>query len=269
MHRQTVLTWWYDRGARCLTQLVWSNTQESTILKERTMATDTIQSRKMTLGNLLEGAMELYQQNLALFVGVVAVIAIPQAILRFVLGTGSGGGLSGLLGFILTGALIQVVATRLQGKEITVGEAYSSVGIGTFAMLVVAMILAAIAIVIGFVLLIIPGFYLLIRFLFVSQAIVLERKGIFEAFSRSGELVSGFWWRVFGYAVVLFLLVAVIQGFVGAISGPAAIIAFIVAALIQPFSVGVLTLLYYDLRREKEGVGSEGPGPIMGDTLPV
>src|SRR5947209_16354184 len=100
------------------------------------MNSGAIQDRKMTLGNLLEGAMELYQQNLALFVGVVAVIAIPQAILRFALGTGSGGGLYGLLGFILTGALIQVVATRLQGKEITVGEAYSSVGIGTFAMLV-------------------------------------------------------------------------------------------------------------------------------------
>ena len=62
--------------------------------------------------------MELYQQNLALFVGVVAVIAIPQAILRFVLGAGSGGGLYGLLGFILTGALIQVVAGILdEGLE--------------------------------------------------------------------------------------------------------------------------------------------------------
>lgn len=150
-----------------------------------------------------------------------------------------------------------------------------------FVILLLASILQAIIVALGFILLVIPGVYLLVRYLFISQAIVLEHKGIGGAFSRSGELVRGSWWRVFGIGLVLFLLVAVIQQagggvIVGILSlgrsttghliGDA--VNAVVRIIVLPIELGGLTLLYYDLRIRKEGFDLQQMAQTLGRTPP-
>src|SRR5205085_6541713 len=105
------------------------------------------------------------------------------------------------------------------GRQMAVEDAYAEVGLRSLVSLALASIVAGILIVIGFVFLVIPGVYLIVRWIFIPETVVLERKGAFAALSRSGELVRGSWWRVFGIGLVLFLLTAILQAALGGIVG--------------------------------------------------
>ena len=243
----------------------------------------------MTVGDLLQTALNLYRENVSLFVGIVAVLTIPETIINVLIAAGSpsklttgnlGGylgltGLRSLVGLIFTimivGALTQAVAARYLGRPMTISGAYDSLGVSTFVTLALASILVGLVVGLGFVLLIIPGIYLAIRLVFVPQAIVLERKGVMDAFSRSWNLVEGSWWRVLGIVLVFGIVVAVVSGILGAILGAifigilhtgtgttatailSTIIGAIVTVFIQPFELAGFVMLYYDLRVRKEG----------------
>jgi hypothetical protein len=95
--------------------------------------------------------------------------------------------------------------------------------------------------------------YLLVRWFFVANAIVMHDKRSWAALDDSADAVRGSWWRTAG----ILLVIGLIQlGFTivfvplsrlahpvvdGAITG-------LIAALILPFAVAAQTLLYYDLK---------------------
>lgn len=215
----------------------------------------------------------------------------------------AGLGLLGLLvGTLTTGALAYAVSRRYLGRPITVPRAYLVVGWGRFLRLLLATILEIVALIIVLgvavglsvlldvlvqvgigltvltvLLAIVEGIaimagtvFLWIRFLLIPQAIVLEDRGLINAFRRSWRLVRGSTWRVLGAALLLYLIVAIVQGVLGGIVGVAfvfghgtaarllseglsGILGIVVAPVLQ---VG-LTLIYYDLRVRHEGFDLE------------
>ena len=62
--------------------------------------------------------------------------------------------------------------------------------------------LAALGIALGLLLLIIPGIFLVVRWFFVPQAVVLEDAPRPGALTASGRMVEGFWWRACGIVVL-------------------------------------------------------------------
>jgi hypothetical protein len=122
----------------------------------------------------------------------------------------------------------------------------------------VAGILAAIAIGIGFLLLIAPGLYLLTIWSMIIPAIVLERRGIGESFGRSRELVRGYGWTVFGVILVTFLLVGVSNLVLDLALSPlddslANFISDVVSGTVfVPFVAATYTVMYFLLRDLKE-----------------
>ncbi|MBX4192577.1 DUF975 family protein [Candidatus Parcubacteria bacterium] len=68
-----------------------------------------------------------------------------------------------------------------------------------------ATILACIMIVVGFILLIIPGIYLALRFSMVRFAAI-DGKGIFDALKESGKLTHGVKWKLLGFFIVVVAL---------------------------------------------------------------
>lgn len=246
----------------------------------------------MDLGEILDQAFALYRANFVLFAGIVAVLAVPQTIITIALTSSTSSSLtthgnavnvdfgslavayggSGLLTLffstLITGALARAISARYLSQEITVGQAYSSLGFGTFAVLVIASILLGIIVVIG-VFLPIPiltAIFLYVRFAFISQVVVLERRGVFASFGRSWSLVKGTWWRVFGITLVLAVIVGAIEGVLGGLA--AGFLAFghttisqsisgVIGILVRPIQLGGMTLLYYDLRIRKEGFDLE------------
>lgn len=231
----------------------------------------------MDLGDLLDTTFALYRVNFALFAGIVATITIPVTVLNLILslflspaaGTVMDNLLSLIFNVLSEGALALAVSRRYLGQQISIEQAYGAIGWGTFGVLLLASLLYGLAVVFGLIFLVVPGIYLAVRFLFVSQAVVIERTSIGEAFSRSGMLVRGSWWRVFGIFIVLTILVGVFTAAGSGIAQAVAhiggagdqalgtVISAIVRILIAPIQLTALTLLYYDLRIRKEGFDIE------------
>lgn len=136
-------------------------------------------------------------------------------------------------------------------RDFTVGELFSHAApyVGT---LVLNGILAGIAIFIGFVLIIVPGLILLTIWAVIAPSIVIEDKGVFEAFGRSRELVRGHGWQVFGAIVIAFLIVfavGIVAGVIGSSISDAGriILGTIANVLTAPVAALVSSILFFDL----------------------
>ncbi|HZT95490.1 MAG TPA: hypothetical protein VFB34_01510 [Chloroflexota bacterium] len=130
--------------------------------------------RPMTFTDLIDATVSLYRRNFALFAGVVAVLAVPEAIINtlltistvsspittskangstnfhfnpvFPVAAGATAVIGFLFGIVITGALAQAISARYLGEPMTVGRAYGSVGVGRFAALAAASVLSGIVI---------------------------------------------------------------------------------------------------------------------------
>ncbi|MGH3010962.1 MAG: hypothetical protein ACRDMY_03815 [Gaiellaceae bacterium] len=160
--------------------------------------------------------------------------------------------------FWLQGALIQAVSDVRDGRaDLSVSETFAQIR-PKLGRIIIAGILLGLAIAIGFLLLIVPGLFLLTIWIAVIPAIVLEDRGIGEAFGRSRELVRGNGWNVFGVIVLTFLLLIGVGIAIGLLLSPledwlGSLVQQIVGnTIITPFVVAVWTLVYYRLKGREE-----------------
>jgi hypothetical protein len=160
--------------------------------------------------------------------------------------------------FWLQGAIVKAVEDVRDGRaDLSVRQTLESVR-PRFNRIAVGGLAAAVGITIGFIFLIVPGLVLLTWWILLIPAIVLEDRGIMEAFGRSRELVSGNGWSVFGtivLTVLLFIGVGIVLGLIlwpledwlGELIGDV-----ISNTVFAPFAVLTWTLVYYRLRALKE-----------------
>jgi len=210
-------------------------------------------------GRVIGEAFETYREHAgALLGGALIVIGIAGVIEGLLLITGSLvlttiGILIGLAAsFLYTGYVVKLVQDVRDGRrDFSVGELFSHAApfVGT---LVLNGILAGIAIAIGFVLLIVPGLILLTIWSVIAPSIVVEHRGIFDAFGRSRELVRGHGWQVFGAIVLAFLIVfavGLVASIIGAAIGDAGrvILQPIANVLTAPVAALVSSILFFDL----------------------
>jgi hypothetical protein len=177
----------------------------------------------------------------------------------------------GVLGTVFAAALIRAAADALEGKTPGFWRSYAAV-IPRLDRLVLAALCFQITL--HLLMLLILGIplavYLLARWLFFAQAIMLEDAGAGEAFKRSGDLVTGFWWRVFGILLVItifslvpvaFVSLVLLPGLAGGIEGlgllptplvVSATVTGVLGAIISPFFISAQTVLFFD-QRERRG----------------
>jgi len=184
-------------------------------------------TRSIEPGKVIGEAFETYRSHAgALLGGALIVIGIAGVIEGLLSVSGSLilgilGALIGLAaGFLYIGYVVKLVQDVRDGRrDFSVGELFSS-ATPYLGRLILAGILAGIGVTIGFILIIVPGLILLTIWSVISPSIVVEDKGIFEAFGRSRELVRGNGWAVFG-AIVLNFLIIVVVGIVASLIGEA------------------------------------------------
>ncbi|MGA8927277.1 MAG: hypothetical protein WB462_13740 [Solirubrobacterales bacterium] len=210
-------------------------------------------------GRVIGEAFETYQSQAGpLLGGALIVVGIAGVIEGILAITGSFilvllGVLIGLAAsFLYTGYVVKLVQDVRDGRrDFTVGELFSHAApfVGT---LVLNGILAGIAIAIGFVLIIVPGLILLTIWAVIAPSIVVEDRGVFEAFGRSRDLVRGHGWQVFGAVVLAFLIVFVVglvASIVGAAIGNVGQVVLQTAASVAtaPVAALVSSILFFDL----------------------
>jgi hypothetical protein len=234
-------------------------------------------------GSVISEAWELYKAHWRHLLPFALVVYLILGFVSLLLVAALGwfgavlGWLVGIIGlFWLQGALVEAVADVRDGRaDMSMGETFrhAQEHIGPLA---IAGILAGLAIGVGLLLLIVPGLYLLTIWSVLIPVIVLERRGVMEAFGRSRELVRGNGWNVFGVivlsilvliaaAIVIGLLLFWLEGWFGAF-----VRSVISNTMTAPFVALALTVLYYRLLQLKEAPAAApapaAPGPGPGPT---
>lgn len=128
----------------------------------------------------------------------------------------------------VTGASIFYAHQNLTQRGATVPESLQAAG-EKFFQLSLLVVLLLVFLIPAFILLIVPGVYLSIRWSFVFYAIMIEGYSASDALSRSWKLTKGHGWFIFRTAL-LFTLVLIIPTF---------FIAFMIFLVFRPESPGL------------------------------
>lgn len=174
--------------------------------------------------------------------------------------------LSIVVQYVLQATLTYSTFMDLTKKPISIPQALMT-GLNVFFPLVAIGILAGLGTGVGFILLLVPGIMLATSWLVVVPAYVVEKPGIFEAFSRSAALTKGHRWAIFGLMLIFGFAVLLINLGVRPLLGlslfsnsqniPIGFLAFnaVLQAVTLVISATGTAVAYYLLRTGKEGVG--------------
>src|SRR5919106_676470 len=256
--------------------------------------------RQMGIGELLDGAIKLYRAEWRVLVGIVAFVLVPLTFLEaYLTRTLPGvftqdtvvspealdsaiiaGSILGLIRFLFIQpflvAAVAFAAMRIYlGEPVGVGPTYRYAVTKVHSILWIS-ILTLLATMLGFLLLIIPGFLVYVRLAFGSTVLVVEGKKGTKALGRSWRLAKGHFWRLFGALIVAGLMAGIIAS-VLAIPGNLIADAIgpqgwpvralgdsLATVLTTPFTTLITVLLYFDLRIRKEAFDLE----VMAQELP-
>lgn len=188
-----------------------------------------------------------------------------------------------LLSMITQGALVRATVAHDEGRKASLADC-AMAGLRAAFPLLLLGILSALAITLGFMLLLVPGVILYVMWSVAAPALVEERLGPIEAFGRSRDLTRGARWQIFALILVIFvayLLFSAAVELLGTMAfgtgadgvptdltsdlPPGYLATTIVAATISSALWGViLTSLYVELRDWKDGPKSEALAEIFG-----
>jgi hypothetical protein len=260
----------------------------------------TYEIRARSLGEILDGAFQLYRNNFWTFLGTAAAISISSQIIVMLATWGLTGTLSGApsqqsdmgnlwLVFLITlpiiwgayvlenATLTIAIADAYLGRPVSIASALRRTT-RILGPLIGAAVLTGLGIGLGMVLLVIPGIIFSLNWLFTVQAIAIEGCGASESLGRSKTLTYGRRGRL---ALLVFLLTlitmainfgaaAIIPASVSALPLIGSLLQQFPAVLLAPLYPGVMTLAYFDARVRGEafdleilarGIGGEAPAP--------
>jgi len=117
-----------------------------------------------------------------------------------------------------------------------------------------ANIVVSVAVSIGFVLLVVPGLYLAVSFMFVVFAIAVEDRGVVAAMRRSWALAAGNRWRLLALMLIVGIGTGALAsvGSLVAIANPMAgqVVSLAITAPLAMFSYGILADAYLQVGGE-------------------
>jgi len=241
-------------------------------------------TRHRELGELLSTSFSLFFRHSAVFLTAALMVSAPVTLIvdgiwgralaegadssppREVTWTSTA--LSVIVIPLVTALIVAIVQGLGRGEQPTVGDALRAAS-GRFAAAVGAVFLYAIGVAIGFIALIVPGIWLLVRWAFAAQAAVVDGLGPVDALRRSAELVKDHWWRTLGMLLASGLLFGLIGAVITAVltgieNGVIYVAGLIIIEAFVLSLTGIFgTLLFFDLRARHElpwqGAGTVDP----------
>jgi hypothetical protein len=246
-------------------------------------------SAPRTTGGVLDDAISLYRHSFSsiwpLTLAAAVVSAIPGVFLGLQLSQSRTGGSQAVLAMMkgpsywLTSAVMVLIYLAFYGALISALDAFAERGntslgeaLGTGLKLLPRMVavslLVAIILMIGFVLLIIPGIYLWGIYQLAFVALVVERCGVLQSLGISRRLIKGYWWRS-AVIITIAVVILIVFSLIGSLANGVAIAVFgfnafatvldqsIIGAVLNVFLFPLLPCfllsMYYDLKLRHEG----------------
>jgi hypothetical protein len=173
-------------------------------------------------GKYLQDGWELFKQNPGGFIGFALIFFIIQGILSYFPRIG------GLISLALTaplGAGFYVVSAKLMQRRTPVFQDFFT-GFQFFLPLLLLSVVSALLIILGFILLVLPGIFLMVCYLFASMLVIDRRLDFWPAMELSRRTVQPQWFGFF----IFFLLIILINLGGAALLGIGLLISFPVSA---------------------------------------
>jgi len=248
--------------------------------------------RPLTIGELLDRTFFYYRRHFVLFLGIAALPSVVLLVFQLasVLARFNEGGplvtviitLTTLFVYLVTGTLAQgatvvAVSQILLVRETSIAEVFTSIR-PRIGELIRISVNVGVRVMLGLLLLIVPGVLLALRYSLTIPVAVLEETGVSASLSRSATLTKGHLGRIllvyfllFALIIVIsmmwpFLTMAVAAMFSSAVrAGQQPVWVqvvlqfgnFVSQALLSPVMTIALTLVYYDERVRKEAFDLE------------
>jgi hypothetical protein len=221
----------------------------------------------LTIPSLL---LSLYTiTNVTQTMGITAAGAIaPGAVGRFVEMSGLAGLVYLVFTFLLQAALTYGTVSWLNGEKPGFGQSLS-VAVKNFLPLVAIAILTGLGVMLGTILLFVPGIILAMMWSVTVPVRVIEGTGISESFGRSRALTKGYRGRIF-LLFLAYFVVAIILGFAvrpllgvamlpkpGELNPAYILVDWILRVVLTSITAVGATSIYYELRLVKEGIGAQ------------
>ena len=243
-----------------------------------------LQLRPLGVGEIVDATFTVYRRRFGPMFAIALMLVFIPFLVSLVGGCSldSGGTTTctspigwlgyyvGVVGSIVAGVAAVLVAAGAYADVPSDWRSAMSAGIRRIVAIIVATIVAGVLMAIGFVLLIVPGIFVLVSLAVVWEALIIEGIGPMESIKRSWRLVSGERWRVFGAGLLVIVLMVIFIGVVSAVialilssvlgvsGGMTGYLVQQVASLLSiPLTAALGTVIYLDLRVRKESLSTD------------
>jgi len=190
--------------------------------------------------------------------------------------------IAGFVGyFVLQAAIVHATIMYLNSRSSGVAQSLS-VGFRFLGQLILILLLMTLGLIVGFLVLFVPGLILLVMWSVIVPCCIAERTGVIGAFGRSRELTKGHRWAIFGVLLAFFILNVVISVTVGTVGGMTimqpvpggpggtlnptllqAVLYVIFSMVTSIISATLVASIYYELRVLKDGIGAEALASVF------
>ena len=229
--------------------------------------------QRLDVGGVIRRVWSIYVDQAPVLMPAAAVVFVVTGVVAALLV--SGGTLLGLLvaevigivaGMLFTAMVVELVADVQDGRRDSSAGQLLRAAAPFVGQLILVGVVAGVAIVVGFFLLLVPGLILITIWAVFVPVIVLERAPGLSSLSRSRELVRGSGWQVFAVLFVLFVLVGVVSTAISAAAasagtGAGIVVRVVVGVLTAPFGSLASAVLYFDLKGLATGTGPAAVAP--------
>ncbi len=206
----------------------------------------------LLLGEYLKTGWELFKRYPGWFAGFFLIYAVIHAVLHFLPLIGT------IASFAVGPALLMgnfiVCAKLLQGHTPKFSDFF--LGFRFFIPLLLTALVGGVLTGIGLVLLVIPGVYLLVGYLFASALVVDRRLDFWEALETSRRTVNPIWFSMFAFVLLLTII------------NVAGILLLGVGLLVSvPVSIGAMAAAYHGLFGLQSDYSEEFPDNVPAGNL--
>lgn len=185
----------------------------------------------ISVSELIKQSWQLYKNNFKTLISITAwllIFVLFQVLFSILILTGKLAA-AAFLGFLVLIAsiaativisiiLIEVINKIYHKESIDNWHNLIKPAINRIGGYLLVAIITAVLVMVGFVLLVVPAIIMAVWYSLSEQVFVLENVKGYAALKRSKELVSGYWWQVFGrwlgaslfFAVIIWIINAIV-----------------------------------------------------------
>ncbi|MBE9136372.1 hypothetical protein IQ254_04005 [Nodosilinea sp. LEGE 07088] len=206
----------------------------------------TARDYEVKIGDYFSRGWEIFKAKAPLFILFTLLLVLIQvviAVLPFPIGSGGGedspgGGILNLafniISPVLTAGYYFVAFQIARGRDTDFNNFFQ--GFSKFLPIFLTALVSSILTIIGFALLILPGIYLAVAYLFAQPLVIDKSADFWQAMETSRKLITKKWFSFFGLLLLLFLLNVV-----------GAILLGIGLLVTIPLSMCIITAAYEDI----------------------